>query len=121
VAAGWSYDVAAVAPDVDARPKASPGVVAYDTTRMSNVDVKPARSRPNDPGVGQRTVPFEERGEAFVASVWRVDVDDDEAARSAGADGDVGVRPAGPPLAYSVLVGGGGLESSGHPGMFCRR
>src|SRR5205814_539896 len=75
-----------------------------------DVDVKAARPCAHDPAVGQRSVAVDERGETLVAAVRWVDVDDHQAAGSAGADGDIGARPAGPPLPDAVLIGSGGLE-----------
>jgi len=76
-----------------------------------HVDVPPLAAGDDAPGTRQNVGRLLERDQAFIATVPRVDIDDEQ---PAGDDGDVEIRVASPPCCNLFRVGGCILEPVGH-------
>ena len=96
----WGDDVSAVAANVEAVAEATCRV-PQGPAGMREPEVRSSRSGFDAPAVDRAMVVLQ-RCERFVASMARVDVDDDKTRLAACPDADVCRRPAAPPATDGV-------------------
>jgi hypothetical protein len=92
---GRRDDASAVAAQIDAGESADP--IGHGRPRVREVEMPAAPARRGLDGERQRTVLALQPGQAFEATVPRIDVDDHEPRLPSGDDPDIRIRPAPEP------------------------
>jgi hypothetical protein len=114
------HNVPAIAPNIDAG--SDPDFIGHGLPWMREEEIATATTSEADHRHGQgRLVLLQEPVETLLASVARVDVQDDEARNGARGNTDIGVWPLPPPGLDDRLIGGGIFDAVGCTGMFADR